>query len=523
MATIISKWTPNPIAINGILGAAQWADAPQMPLQNGGVNYGTLMVKNDHQYLYVALDVTRDQGNDLGTNDYFWFCVDVDGNSAVTPNQDALFSSVPGSPNDLRRWFFLGPNTWKPINTATETINSIVRRGFGASPNSAHPHRTWELRFDLSELGISFDPAGPPMVVRFGVRLTSSTPGFTYQTPSAIGSNLGQYHQIVLAPGPAGMYPSGTAGAVIGGVGLIPATKIGTDGFATTDPGYYLLVRDAAFGGVLNLIGNRTTMEALWAAGARKYRVDFAPGGSAYAPLIASWKNYRWNGSAYVLEHYGPDANDQYPMLNPGMDYSIDDLLVQWDSRKETNGLYRFRVRFFQADGTTPVPVTNQVMRLRVDNNAPYVDITRILHNGADVPACSIVNLTSNTDGLRFTLNVNDPEGNLQAYQLRAGYSDNQSVVIHSDDYAAHAGPTKQWNGVSNLTIPAGEWTPPVSCAYGFHLTAWRKVTNGYGFLGKVTTSRYVTLLKPGGMSMRASAAPTNVGAKPKNLMPVGV
>ena len=141
MATMISKWTSTPIAINGILGAAQWGNASKMPLKSGGVRYGTLMAKNDHKYLYVALDVTRDQNNDPGTNDYFWFCVDVDGNSAVTPNQDALFSSRPGHPNDLRRWFFLGPNTWKPINLATDTIQSIVRKGFGTSPNSPFPQK----------------------------------------------------------------------------------------------------------------------------------------------------------------------------------------------------------------------------------------------------------------------------------------------------------------------------------------------------------------------------------------------
>jgi hypothetical protein len=260
-------------------------------------------------------------------------------------------------------------------------------------------------------------------------------------------------------------------------------------------------------------------MEALWAAGARKYRIDYALGGSAYTPLQASWKNYRWNGTTYVLDHFGPDGNNQYPMLDPGVDYSIDDLLIQWNSKTENNGLYRFRARFFEADGVTPVAAANQVLRLNVDNNAPLVDIKRILHNGSDVPVCSIVNLTSNTDGLRFTITVDDPEGNLQAYQLRAGYGDNQSVTIHTDNYAAHANPTKKWTGVTNLTIPAGEWTPPVTCAYGFHLTAWRKVINGYGFLGHVSTSRYVTLLKPAAMARSVEA---NVKAKPKTFLPYG-
>lgn len=522
MATITSKWTSSPIAVNGVLGAAQWGDAPKMPLKTRSVKYGTLMVKNDSQYLYVALDVTRDQNNDPGTNDYFWFCVDVDGNQAVSPNADALFSSRPGHPNQLRRWFFLRPNAWKPTNTATDLINSIVRKGFGPSPNSSTPHRVWEFRFDLEELGVTFDPSGPPMLVRFGLRLTSATPGFTYQSPSAVGSDLLHYHEIVLASGPKGTYPAGTAGAVIGGVGLIPATKISTDGFATTDPGYFLKVKDAAFGKILNLIGNRTTLQALWAAGARKYRVEHSYAGGAYTPLQDAWKNYRWNGSTYVLEHFSPDANQQYAMLNPAADYSIDDLLVQWNSKNEPNGLHRFRVRFFQANGTTPVAAANQVLALNVDNNAPYVEITRILHNGVEAPACAIVHLDSSTDGLQFVIKVNDPEGNLQSYSLRAGYGDNQSALIHSDSYAAHVNPTKKWTGVNNLTVPAGEWTPPASCAYGFHLSAWRKATNGYGLLGKTTTSRYLTIIKP---STRARALDSDspVAWKEKLSLPYGV
>jgi hypothetical protein len=36
------------------------------------------MVKNDAQFLYIALDLVVDNGQDLGTGDYFWLSVDND-------------------------------------------------------------------------------------------------------------------------------------------------------------------------------------------------------------------------------------------------------------------------------------------------------------------------------------------------------------------------------------------------------------------------------------------------------------
>jgi len=519
MSTILSTWATSPVAVNGSLTAAEWAGAAIFPLAGGGVNYGRMLVKNDHEHLYVALDITRDLINTPGTGDYFWFMLDADGNQAVTPNVDCMFSTTASTgPNEMRRWYFIAPNTWKPINPITETIQSIVRQGFAPSSASASPHRIWEFRFKLTELGVTFVPSGVPMVVRFGLRVGSTTPAFTFETPGALGADIASYHSIVLSPSATGTYPAGTAGPVIGGVGLIPATRIdAVTGHATTDPSYYVPVRDAAFGATMNLIGNRVTMAALWAAGARKYQVLKAYEGGAYTPLLQNWSNYRWNGSDYILDFFGPNASQQYDLLNPGVDYSIDDLLIQWNSTDAPNGRHRFKVRFYLANGTTVVPSVDQTLTLNVDNNAPYLEINRILHNGVEVGPCAIETMTSATDGLQFEITVQDAEGNLEAYSLAAGYGNGLSAGIHSDNYAAHISPSKQWTGVNRLLVPASpaEWVPPVTCAYGFHLSASRKVTNGYGMLGPVMVSRYITLIKSGGlrMALRQSEA----------VMPLGV
>ncbi|TMQ02195.1 MAG: hypothetical protein E6J91_53275, partial [Deltaproteobacteria bacterium] len=72
--------------MDGNLGATEWAGAGTMPLVAGGVNYGTVMMKNDAQFLYIALDITRDMGNSPGDGDYFWLMFDVDRNRAITPH-----------------------------------------------------------------------------------------------------------------------------------------------------------------------------------------------------------------------------------------------------------------------------------------------------------------------------------------------------------------------------------------------------------------------------------------------------
>ena len=65
-----------------------------------------------------------------------------------------------------------------------------------------------------------------------------------------------------------------TKGQAIAGVGLIPVGKIDTGtGRCTTDPSYYVPVTNAAFGAVMNLIGDFAEMQKLRSNGCTRYRV----------------------------------------------------------------------------------------------------------------------------------------------------------------------------------------------------------------------------------------------------------
>src|SRR5215510_10519976 len=227
MALVISTWATNPITINGVLTAPEWSGAGQMPIPAG-----FLKVKNDANFLYVALDLVGDLGADPGTGDYYWFTVDVDANAAITPHKDLNYSMLPGAPNLSRRQYYLGPGVWTGV--LTEVTANQTHIGFGPTASSATPHRVWELRIKLSELGVDMSDPASLKVVRFGLRVASTTPAFTFNFPANFYTDFTNLHTIALALSPT--LPPGLAGAVIGTVGFIPTTNISADGFATTDP-----------------------------------------------------------------------------------------------------------------------------------------------------------------------------------------------------------------------------------------------------------------------------------------------
>jgi hypothetical protein len=483
MTILRSSWTPAPIDVATPFTAAKWAGAGTMPLP-----VGSILAKNDNQFAYIALDLIGDTGNSPGTSDYFWLTFDVDRNRSISPHLDVNYGTYPTLPIRIGHQLYLGPNQWTGLLAGIST--AAINQTFGASAASATPHRIWQMRIPFSEIGVAL--TGTPPDVPFGLRLASSTPAFTHDVPANFSGDFSHLHDLIFATGPAA-YPAGTAGVTIGGVGSIPATKIDATGRATTDPAYVPHVVNAAFGGVLNILGNNVTLGDLYNVhAARKYRVLHRQGtAGAFTNFRQAWYNYHWVGSIYVLESFGPDTNDMYPLPNPADDYSIQKLLMQWNTGGAVNDVHQFQVQFFTA-ANAPVASPAQTLTLLVDNSAPDVQILGLRYGTHDIAPCDIVDITAPAAAIQVHIRAFDTAGNLAGYSLGANFGMGQSVALASASYPGSG----TWQGTADTWITAPPTFPPQACAYGFSLGASKRITNGYDYIGSWSASEYVTLNK---------------------------
>lgn len=477
-----STWAHVPIDLDLSVNDAVWSDAGTFKTGKAWV-----LAKNDAKFLYVVLDVIADTDGSDVAHDYFWLSFDTDENRAITANKDVNYGPYPGTLDKLGLQKYLGPGIWTSISVPPE---SEVRAEFGPSPKSALPHRIYKFKIQLSEINASLVGLGGLPFTYFGFRVASASPSFTFDAPTNFFTSFANLYKLAFATKPAAS--PADLGPVIGSVGLIPTTKIAANGKATTVDGYYVSAKNAAFGGVLNLIGNRVTLDALRAAGAVKYRIlHTAPGAASKTAMASAWTNYRWDGGDYVPEAYAPDGGGRYVLPLGGTEYSIDDLLIQFPSYGMTPGKHRFEVEFYQADGVTVVPAVEQPLELFIDNTLPVVKIDSITHGGAEVTACAIEHIGAAPDGVGFRITAHDPEGNLLAWSFAASYGESQGVAIANQSYD---GSVLDWSGVVNHAVPSSPWRPPTSCAYSFVVTALARTTNGYGHIGHSSYHRNVTL-----------------------------
>ena len=477
-----SEWAITPIDPAAPINSGGWEDAGTLKFSRGFV-----MAKNDANFLYLALDVVYDTGNDNGTNDYFWLSFDYNRDRAITSNVDVNYGNYPNYPNKLGIQKYLGPGKWTGISVPPK---SEVVQEFGPSPNSDTSHRIWKFKIDLKEINVALSwPLSTPYTY-FGFRVRSSNPAFTTDFPGNFYKDFTKLRQLILSRKPS--IPSTDLGPLVGSIGLIPTTKILASGRATTDPGYYVHVQNAAFGGTLNLIGNRTKLQQLWAANNKKYKVEIAAPGGSYTKLISNWSNYRWTGSTYALESFAPSSYGYYQLANPGIDYSIDDLLIQFPTTALLPGLYKIKVTFYVGSSYTSI-AAEQELKIYIDNHLPATNIESVKHGANEVSACAIETIGAAPDGLTFRITANDPEGNLRGVSFYATYGAGLSTSIYSESYSPSMG---NWAGFTNKLIPvSGNWRPPQSCAYSFIVVATARTTNGYSYIGKNSTHRNLTLL----------------------------
>ena len=480
----LSSWADLSIDLSANLGDPVWAGAGKMPIPGGFV-----YTKNDALYLYAAIDMVNDTGNDSGVGDFFWFTFDCNRDGNITPNVDVNYAQWPSSPDKIGRQFYLAPSNW----TGLYTDQTLFKTAFEASPDGAIPHRIWKFRFKLTDLNVSLAAGLLPPFTRFGLKVHSTNPPQDLDSPASFWTNFASLHTLYFSRRP--VISPALMGPVIGCVGLIPTTKINSiSGKATTDVGYMVQVQNAAFGGLLNIIGNQPNLYSLITTGGARYiKVKHATGiGGAFTDFITAWTNYKWNPAIgdYVLQSFGADATNFYPLQDVAFDYSIHDLLFQFDSGQLTQGIHQFKVEFYNA-AKAPIVTPLQVLTLNIDNTVPIVKINSIMHGTGAVNACDIVKMTGPADGLVVNFDANDPENNVYSYSVYAIWGSGESATLATDTYTLAKG---DWAGVIGQNTPL--WVPVRTCAHSINVVAYSRTTNGYGYIRYNSVSRYITIMK---------------------------
>jgi hypothetical protein len=490
---IARRWASTAPVINGNVSPGEWSYATPTAISVGGVNYAQMRTMNDANYLYVLLDVYYDTVNDpLNStpygSDFFALYFDKDLNRAVTPNVDFFYSSCLDA-----RPFVKAIELSQSSSTGCQTVdpNSLGAEGFGTSFNSATPHRIWEFRLSLSELGVDTSTwttsAGTIPKVRMNVSLFSLNPSFYISQPDPSASpDMSLMYQVDLAASPS--FPPGSTGPIFAGVGLVPATYIDSGGYANINISGYYYATNAPWGGNLNVFGNWLTLR--YAYGAARYRVLYSKDGGPYTRLRQTWTNFKYDGTTWVPNAIGPDANDSYPVPVPWEIWYLPNLLISWQTGTFPEGTYTLKLELLNGSGTLLASPPGNSLKLFVVNTPPSVAINDMTYNGSTICECGIVTQGDPTRGFTFEITAIDPNGALNAYALGGTFGNNQSVpTITSDTYTpSHInqdGP-KHWNGVTNIFVPSGlalPWRANRSCAYTFILSASSRVQNGYGLV----------------------------------------
>jgi hypothetical protein len=486
---ISRRWATAAPSINGVVAAGEWTAATATPLV-----HGQMRTMNDGSYLYILLDAIDDTVNDVWdvathTGDYFVLSIDKDLNYAVTPEVDFFYSGC----NDGQPFVKATRHT-QGSSTGCQAVDpaTLGAISFGPTFNSATPHRFWEFRLSFAELGV--DPmtwttsAGSVPKVRLNVCLHSKTPAFDscQPDPSSSPDNSNLY-QLDLATSPS--FPPGSTGPIFAGVGLVPSTYIDSGGYANLNISGYYFATNAPWGGNLNVFGHWQTLQ--FAYGAAKYRVLYSKDGGPYTRLRQTWTNFKYNGTTWVPNAIGPDANDAYAIPSPWEIWYLPNLLISWQTGTFGDGTYSLKLELLNGSGTLLASPPGNSLKLFVVNTPPSVMINDMSYNGSTICECGIVTQGDFPRGFTFDITAIDPNGALNAYALGGTYGNNRPVpIIASDTYTpAHVnqdGP-KHWNGVTNRIVPSGflvfPWRATNSCAYTFILSANSRVQNGYGLV----------------------------------------
>lgn len=459
---------------------AKWAGAGVMSFPDPNHPQGYLMVMNDHQYLYLLIDLPHETTPTLGPHDAAYVAFDVDGNGAITPSRDVNYCAPWNCyGNSIAMQYYLGPGWWTFV-LSTPTL-SASRTSFAPSSHSATPHRIYEIRIDFKEIGIDFSSAVTFPILHFGVAVFSSVHPDLY-FPTNCTHDFSHLPGIALAAS----VPLPATGLPVAGVGLVPLGCI-NNGHATTASTYYLPVTDAAFGGTMNLIADANALTVPYQKHF-KYRVRLDGAGE---PLRASWYNYHLLPlNNWVYEYFTSDTDGCYAVPDLTQTYSIGHLLFQWDTSSLKSGIHTLNLDILDQNTV----VQSQAIQLFIDNNLPDTRIIDITYKGQIVAPCDIVTIdTHSTDPVKVDYVVYDTEGDVYDYGLYVYHGHNQlDVLLPQTVPVDHHGP-----GSVTCVAPAPPAFPPETCAYEFRLWAYANVTNGNCYLGYADDTVHVTFQVP--------------------------
>ncbi len=186
-----------PPKIDGKVSLGEWDKAAkQSPLID--LRHGKMLVQNDHQYLYLLVDLTGDTHDDpisFDEGDHFSLTFDVDSDKTITPNEDISYGYVlaagTGKPVFVLS-YWLRPNVLTTVKKTTSSLGI----GFGPSLFSARDHRIWEFAISFDELKEDTEEwsswwTGPK---RIGLRTKSAEPPFDDSHPENFTSD---FHNLI--------------------------------------------------------------------------------------------------------------------------------------------------------------------------------------------------------------------------------------------------------------------------------------------------------------------------------------
>lgn len=294
------------------------------------------------------------------------------------------------------------------------------------------------------------------------------------------------------------------------GIGHVPFSDIDSDGYASTDPAYFFHVKNAPFGGTLNIFGNLSNFKDPGSYNATYYRVYVQKaGGTIPQALVHSWTSYRWDTGdlKYKPIPIAPEPGTNYYRIpseypdKPQFWYPSF-LMMRWPTSE--NGKYILTIELLDASAVPIATPALQPMTVLIDNTPPTVTLHNIYQMVPwedNVDPCEIV--SSGPNAFKFKITAYDNEGHLYSYYLRALYGDNKTLSIASDDYNNQvvSGPPYipvPWHGVNNQIVPSTNKSMPCKCAYTFYLDTWGRTIDGYNRTQYRTYHKSITVNLPG-------------------------